>query len=547
MGEVRSCDDRRIGREVAMKSMRPDATGLTGALFLQEARVQARLEHPSIVPVYDVGLDRSGAPYFTMKRVRGRTLKTILRGLRGADPDTVTLYSRRRLLTAFTGVCLAVHYAHTKDVLHLDLKPTNVMLDEFGALYVLDWGLAQVESRNEASPDSGAEPAIAGTPQYMAPEQLVGGAVDARSDVYALGAILFEILCLEPLHMTTLRAGGTTRRPSTRAPERDIPPELDEICARATADAPEDRYPTVRGLHDAVDRYLEGDRDLVRRRALSEVHAENARIVAADAFRADDEAARTRALREVSLALAFDPENLRARRVLVELLTAPPRTLPREAREEVERGWHLQRQRMAKGGAFLFLVWFFFTPVLLSFVHYHSLWVLYLQGPLVLAAVVALLRTARTPFEKRTTPYATVIFSSLAIASQSAHVGSLCLVPTLVIATMVAFLLQPERSRRPLIVAMSVLAIVLPLVLEWIGVVPPAYVFAGGVMTIQDRWYAHTEGSFLALVAITLGLVVGFAALFIRLRDQLTDAETRLSLQAWQLRQLVPSEDEHPR
>jgi serine/threonine-protein kinase len=172
MGEVRACEDRRVGREVAMKISK--TPGLN-ARFLQEARVQARLEHPSIVPVYDVGLDRDGAPYFTMKRVRGQTLKKILRGLRDGDPDTVANYSRRRLLTAFASVCLAVHYAHTKDVLHRDLKPTNIMLDEFGALYVLDWGLARGESLDDSTPDSIRDEvrAIEGTPRYMAPEQLV--------------------------------------------------------------------------------------------------------------------------------------------------------------------------------------------------------------------------------------------------------------------------------------------------------------------------------------------------------------------------------------
>jgi serine/threonine-protein kinase len=245
----------------------------------------------------------------------------------------------------------------------------------------------------------------------------------------------------------------------------------------------------------------------------------------------------------VSLALALDPDNAHARRVLVELLTVPPREVPREAREQMERGWHAQRQRMARAGALFFFGWFGVTPFLLFIVHVHAMWVLLIQGPLFFAAGLALLRTARTPFEKPTTPYVTIIATSLAIASLNAQAGSLILVPSLVVANMVAFLLQPQRSRRLMIVGMSLLAIVLPLALEGIGLVPPSYRFEGGVMSVPDRWYAHTDVTFTVLVAITLGLIVAFAVLFIRFRDQLTDAETRLSLQAWQLRQLAPADD----
>src|SRR5580693_3901671 len=211
MGVVHACRDRRIGRDVALKMVRAEhaARGDLVARFLREACVQGQLEHPAIVPVYDLGRDPEGNVYFTMKRVRGATFEQIFAALRDDDEYALRQFSRRKLLTAFASICQALHFAHARGVIHRDLKPGNVMLGDFGEVYLLDWGLAKLQSGMEppalatgtaAGGGRSVHGATMGTPGYMPPEQVRGEPVDARSDVYALGALLFELLALEPLH-----------------------------------------------------------------------------------------------------------------------------------------------------------------------------------------------------------------------------------------------------------------------------------------------------------------------------------------------------------
>src|SRR5688572_17485566 len=148
MGTVVLCSDRAIGRRVAMKLVRGTASGPAkledDARFLREARIQGQLEHPSIVPVYDVGRNDAGAAFFTMKRVGGVTLAEVIARLRAHDPEFVERFTLRRLLEAMGRVCLAIQFAHERGVLHRDLKPANVMLGEVGEVYVLDWGIARL-------------------------------------------------------------------------------------------------------------------------------------------------------------------------------------------------------------------------------------------------------------------------------------------------------------------------------------------------------------------------------------------------------------------
>jgi serine/threonine-protein kinase len=299
MGVVHLVLDRRIGRDVAMKTMRADRT-TQGLLprFVREAYVQGQLEHPSIVPVYDLGVDAADVPYFTMKRVHGTTLEQIVTALRNGDAEASQKYGRRKLLTAFASVCQAVEFAHARGVLHRDLKPSNVMLGDFGEVYVLDWGIAKVMAaqddivRPAITPAAGAATqtivgVTMGTPGYMSPEQARAEPdLDERADVYALGAILFEMLCLEPLHrlhgVAAIAASQTEvdARPSSRAPNAMIPPELDDVCARAAAFRREARYPGVREMLGDLERFLDGDRDTERRRELAQRHAASAREAA---------------------------------------------------------------------------------------------------------------------------------------------------------------------------------------------------------------------------------------------------------------------------
>jgi eukaryotic-like serine/threonine-protein kinase len=234
MGVVHTCFDSHMGREVAMKLIRADrdATQLEPR-FLAEARVQGSMEHPGIVPVHDLGRDAEGRAFFTMKHVRGVGLDVILARIRRGDADATREYPPHRLLTAFAQICLTVDFAHGRGVSHRDLKPANVMLGDHGEVYVLDWGIAKV--RPPVTDGDETQPAFApaaartlvGTLGYAAPELVNGGRGDPLSDVFSLGAILFEILACEPLVSDDSEAfrflqhpGSVERRPRLRAPAR---------------------------------------------------------------------------------------------------------------------------------------------------------------------------------------------------------------------------------------------------------------------------------------------------------------------------------------
>jgi eukaryotic-like serine/threonine-protein kinase len=379
MGEVRLCKDLRIGREVAMKVVRPFAASHSEmrARFEREARVQGQLEHPAIVPVYDLGIGPNGAAYFTMKRIRGRTLEEIIVGLRKNDREIVDGYSLRRLLVAFSRVCLAVAFAHTRGVVHRDLKPSNVMIGDFGEVYVLDWGLAKVTGEPEL--DIGDDDAtvqrpaystlmgkVLGTPGYMAPEQVRGDHVlDGRTDVYALGATLFELLALEPLHVRanndelfadTLK--GSDARVSVRAPDRAIGPELEAICVKATSLDPAHRHESARALAEDIERYLDGDRDVSRRRALADAAATDAAEAADRARRRGEDGlqARAQAIRDVNRALALDPTHKGALGTMLRLLLQPPSEIPKEAEAALAASRIAKRSVSARAGALSFPV-----------------------------------------------------------------------------------------------------------------------------------------------------------------------------------------------
>ncbi|HET9627501.1 MAG TPA: serine/threonine-protein kinase, partial [Kofleriaceae bacterium] len=294
MGEVLLAEDHWIGREVAVKRMRRTAPDLDAERrFLREAKIQARLQHPAVVPVHDMGRDPDGRPYFTMKRLTGDTLHDLL-----DQPQ-------QRLLRAFAEVCLAIEFAHEHGVIHRDIKPSNIMLGKFGEVYVLDWGVARVVGDGSANPsiqdianmDGETQVGdVMGTPGYMAPEQALGYQMSSAVDVYALGCVLFEILTGEPLHPRGAAGAANaiaqpTVAPSTRRPERTIAPELDAACVAALAEDPAAR-PSARQLAERIQDYLDGDRDLERRRVLAAAQVAEARA----ALASGDPAARAHAV-----------------------------------------------------------------------------------------------------------------------------------------------------------------------------------------------------------------------------------------------------------
>lgn len=580
MGEVRLCRDRVIGREVALKAILPSHAArveLRGR-FVREARVQGQLEHPAIVPVYDFGVDGEGHPFFTMKRVRGVTMEDVLEALRGGDAATTRLYTTHKLLGAFVQVCLAVDFAHERGVVHRDLKPANVMLGSHGEVYVLDWGVAKVRSASstvdsspsapsirvddgEASPreittgdptEPTAAGAVLGTPGYMAPEQLRGDEVDARTDVYALGAIAFEILTLEPLHgggsvaaMMKRALRGADARASVRAPKRDVAPELEAACTRACALDPSARYGSARELADEIEAYLSGDRDLELRRTLATVHLDRAREALAKADVPGSPAAqRSEALREAGRAVALDPTGDAAVELLVALLTKPPKELPAEVLasiEETRAG--AQRSMLPRIAVIYALSWLLFLPfqALLGILDFKLLALPIVAWTVAGAAVVVIYRYFG--FLQRFIKYQ-IVMSSVALALSSVVFGPLLILPTMVVMSTMGTILVTRRDRRLLAIAGNGLALLVPTALAWLGRFPISHVVQGD-RTLQIGFAAFSitpDGLFAILAASHVGLFAIGAKFAAQYRDALTAAETKNELQAWQLRQLVPAE-----
>ncbi|MCO5166464.1 MAG: protein kinase [Planctomycetes bacterium] len=284
MGVVHLVLDPRLGRRAALKLLRTPVTPSRVRRFRRETVVTARLDHPCIPPVYEAGATPSGTHYLLMRFVEGESLAEILtRRQAEALGERERAALARELLHALVKVGEAVAYAHDKGIVHRDLKPANIMIGAFGEVLVMDWGLARDlhESSDEdawirtelgvAPPAEPAPPAagitqdgaILGTPGYLAPEQARGEDVDARADVFSLGAVLCEILTGRPpvIGPTTLAILGLTRGGEVEFPRQrfvDVDPELDAIARKALAPDAEARYPTADAFATDLRNYLEG-------------------------------------------------------------------------------------------------------------------------------------------------------------------------------------------------------------------------------------------------------------------------------------------------
>jgi hypothetical protein len=503
-----------------------------------------------------------------MKRVDGTTLADVIR--RRAAPEELERWPRRALLGAFAQICLAIDFAHHRGVVHRDIKPSNVLLGSFGEVYVLDWGVARIldepaegDARRRSAPataddvdlPSSSETAVGtmlGTPAYMAPEQRRGDpGVDGRADVYALGCVLFEILTGHPLtvanttataHATGVDPGLDTpwARPSARYPDADVPPELDAACAAACATDPAQR-PSARALHDRVQRYIDGDRDLARRRELAADHAAAARNSLAAP--GDDVAHRAIAMREAGAALALDPSSTEAAAIASRLLLEPPTEPLPAVTAELEAEQQVMTRTQGKNAIVAYVAYLATVP-LVFLVGVRSLSIVAgLCG--VLLVLIALWATyLRRPYIPGNRVY-WVLAGDIALLYLVGRVaGPLFIVPAQVTGMTILYLRSPT-VRHPIAVALAIAsAVVVPMVLELVGLLPASYEFADGAMIVRSSLIDLAQGwTIPATLILFLVNVWVVAAIAVSLRREHTETGLRLRNQAWHLGQLVGRSD----
>jgi serine/threonine-protein kinase len=567
MGQVWQVRDGRVGRGVAMKLMRLQGNDDGArARFLREARVQGQLEHPAVVPVYDLGRNAEGELFFTMKRIRGHTLSRIIERLAKGDAEVAERFSLRRLLTAFSQICLAIEYAHARGVLHRDLKPDNLMLGDHGEVYVLDWGVARVLRDDLVEGDDASLPpaevlramseqsnqtGLVGTPGYIAPEQLKGKAIGPTADVYALGAILFELLALRPLAgdgnaLSRLeRTLSGVDAAAVLAEREGVSPELIALVARATSGEPAQRLPTARAVQEAIERYLDGERDLELRRELAEKHLVAARQ--ASAAGGDELEGHKRALRETGRALAIMPDHPDARRLILDLFAATPKTAPPEVEQAIEAERAHQSRITAKTGAVGMASMLLFLPILVLFGIRN--WVGICIFTLMTVGAVAISAAASRQARRSSLfLYLVVFFNNLVFGLCAGMYGPLVLVPSMVITNTIAFALHLDGWPLRFAILSGCAAVAVPVVLSALGVTPASYVPSGEGMLLRPLWLSFPPGATIAFLTISTLIAIANGARSVALvRDALTKAERRNQMQRWQLQQLLPDESAEKR
>jgi serine/threonine-protein kinase len=544
MGDIVLGHDQLIGRDVAIKQMRsekPSADQISR--FLREAKIQARLEHPSIVPVHALGTDEAGLPYFTMKRLTGTTLAELL-----AQPDPP---SRPRLLRILVDVCSAVELAHARGVVHRDLKPSNIMVGDFGEVYVLDWGLARIVEEGSDGAAIGEDVssldgetqagALLGTPGYMAPEQIeMAHAAGPAADVYSLGAILFEVLAGEPLHPRGQGALTSTLRevtggPAARRPDRAVPPELDELCTSALKTSPKWR-PSVKELAADLQAYLDGDRDLERRKQV----AADLVVKARAALDSGDVTRRAEAMQAAGRALSIDPESTAAAAIVQTIMFSPSKQYPKELEDELTASEVAVQKRQGKAAMFSF-------AVVLAYLAVASLngvtavpFVLGVAGYTVVLATIVYRVTQR-----RAQPWEMLVIATgnaLLAALLSRTYGSLLIVPAVTCIMAMSLTSYPLLiDRKWIVIGLLGASWIVPVALELQGSLAGTFELEHQVLHLTSHVMA-LEGSYTLAVLIGANvmtfIVVGLfaSALATSRRNALRQTE----ITAWHLRQLLP-------
>lgn len=270
-GIIAKAFDKSLTREVALKSLRDNLKNDEQARreFISEARITATLDHPAIVPIYSLSSDRENGLHLAMKMIRGKSLKSYLdkvceRYHAGGAHSFDEASSMNYRIDIFLRVCDAMSYAHARGVIHRDLKPENIMIGDFREAYIMDWGIARfTNDAGQVNADSSKR--IIGTPRYLAPEVLNNGSWDVRSDIYALGLILFECVTLkvafpgDSVKTTVAKVKSHQMEPVVHRFGNRIEPDLAAIIHKATAFLPENRYQSVSDLAVDLRRYLRGE------------------------------------------------------------------------------------------------------------------------------------------------------------------------------------------------------------------------------------------------------------------------------------------------
>jgi len=533
MGEVVLAYDYLLDRPVALKRPKTSSdspfAAADGVALLREARAQARIDHPAFVPVHDYGLDTDGRPFFAMARVEGDTFSELLRRARD-ESDSRRMQAK--LLRAFAQVCLAVDRAHSVGVVHGDLKPENLMLGRHGEVYVLDLGIStkvgvEIPDASFDAPPSNDESrieSVGGTLGYAAREQFRPSVPDTRWDVYALGAILFEILTLERLHRDVDRNGDATTwyarvetSPRARRPDLEIAPELDLECVRATMLDPSARTGSVRTLALAVEAYLDGERNHAHRRSIADDFVDQAVAMHARATEASDPSVSLdswkSAVALLAQALVLAPTHARASATLNDLMLEPPRQLDEAVDAGVESRMQAHLRAGLSAATWAYAAWTICVPLILA---------AGLRDPSQFAALIVsgaatvgwcAIASRRRTMRPRDVIVA-IVLSTITLFLGHGWFGPFGITSVALVANGVLFGMLPTRTMRCASLAATIVGL---LASGFVGLSQNggSFVIAGDSLVVHAR-LAHFPAAYTAVVLTILPIIVaisGFAVI----------------------------------
>ncbi len=556
MGDIWLYHDRTLGRDIAVKELKSGHALVDHRKqrFIREAKVQAALQHPGIVPIYDFVACNSGGAYFTMRHVEGHTLAEVYAASTRGEPS----HSLRQLLTALGSVSLTLQYAHERGVVHRDLKPENIILGDYGEVYVLDWGVAKVFDPDHERPSAvrviptseSANDKLIGTLEYMAPEQLAGGAdVGPAADVFAMGVVLFEILTGELLREGDEDALVQQVAQGDAIEERlgasgDLPTVLTSLCIDATKRFFRDR-PSAREFQQRLQAYLDGVENEERFHSAATVHVQSAQARLSTVPHGPlDTEHRAAAVADLGRALALDPTREDALATLRELLRGDEKELPPGAVAELVQQRNDAARESARASIFVYAAWLALIP-LAGVMGIRSLPALafLITGPALLV-IVNLWVDRRGTFSGPLIWFA-LLLSFTSVSALSVFAGPYLLVPSLAVATAVTYLIafRGNTSVQLATQVLAPLAVAVPVALQTFGVLPRSYLFREGRVSIEPFAVGLPAGLTEVLFFVGGTLLVVLANYIVtRVVANLDRAEKRALGQAWWFRQLLPED-----